>query len=49
MEAQQVNSSVLVRGNEWPFTATVMTPAGSVTVMVSENQDVRAHPGGHAL
>lgn len=51
METQMVDTSVLVRGNEWPFTATVMTPTGSVTVIVSENRDVQVIRGGiaHAL
>ena len=48
MEAQEVSTSVLVRGNKWPFTATVMTPSGSVTVIVSENRDVQVIRGGIA-
>lgn len=48
MEAQEVSTSVLVRGNKWPFTATVMTPTGSVTVIVSENRDVQVIRGGIA-
>lgn len=48
MEAQEVSTSVLVRRNKWPFTATVMTPTGSVTVIVSENRDVQVARGGIA-
>lgn len=49
MEAQEVSTSVLVRGNKWPFTATVMTPTGSVTIVVSENRDVQVGRGGKLL
>ena len=48
-EAQMVDKSVLVRGNEWPFTATVMTPMGTVTIVVSENRDVQVARGGKLL
>lgn len=49
MEAQEVSTSVLVRGNKWPFTATVMTPTGSVIVLVHEDQSVQVLRGGNSL